>query len=69
MGYWRTRADIVGDLFKELTCKFEVADDSVAVLHVLNRRATVALPSKAASSGAETPSSRESDALARHNLG
>ena len=69
MGLWTPRADIVGDLFKRLTCKFEVAEGSDASVHVLNRRATVALPSKAASSGALLQSSRESDALARHNLG
>ena len=69
MGTRANRADIVGDLFGRRTCKFGVTDGSDANLHRLNRRATVALPSKAASSGAETPSSRESDALARHNLG
>ena len=69
MGACRIRADIVGDLFKQRTCKFEVAEGSVASVHKLNRRATVALPSKAASSGAQLRSSRESHALAWHNLG
>ena len=69
MGACRIRADIVGDLFANKTYEFGVTDGSDAFLHALNRRATVRLPSKAASSGAETPSSRESDALARHNLG
>ena len=60
MGLWTPRADIVGDLFKQRTCNFvfEVADGSVAGVHKLNRRATVALPSKAASSGALLRSSR-----------
>ena len=69
MGLWPNRADIVGDLFANKTYEFGVTDGSDAIGHVLNRRATVALPSKAAASGALLRSSCESDALARHNLG
>ena len=63
MGTWRFRADIVGDLFRLVrTGKFDALLSSDADLHVLNRRATIGLPSKAAASGAQLASSRENDA-------